>query len=507
MSQAGLPVSRLINVSVNLAPIAAQFANLNSLVVAGDSNVIDTHQRMRSYGTLAEVAADFGTDAPEYDAAVAFFGQSPQPTQLYIARWAKAATAGVLVGGILTPTQQIIATWNAVVAGEFKLAVDGGGLTNITCGTFAGAANLNAVAAIIETAIQAEAGDYADVTCTWTGDHFLIQSGTTGVDSEVALMTAGNAADIAVMMKGTAATAQYTVAGIAAETPVALAALLAALPTQWYALMFAAAAMAGPNGTSVLSDADNLAVAAFIEASGLHLYGLTHSNTAALVAPDTTSIAALLHAAGYRRTSYQYSSTSPYAWASLIGRQFTVNFAGNNTVIDLMYKQEPGVTPETLTSSQANALDSNNNNYFVRFDNQTSIIVNGKMAGDYYIDEIVGTDWLANSIQTNVYNQLYTSATKVPQTDAGNHQIATAIEAACIQGVTNGLLAPGIWNSGGFGQLAQGQLLPKGFYVYTPPIATQAQGDREARKSVVFQVAAKLAGSIQTVDVIVNVNR
>ena len=38
----GLPVSRLINVSVNLAPLAAQGANLNALLILGSSDVIDT---------------------------------------------------------------------------------------------------------------------------------------------------------------------------------------------------------------------------------------------------------------------------------------------------------------------------------------------------------------------------------------------------------------------------------------------------------------------------------
>ena len=37
----GLQVSRVIAVSINLSPTAAQFANLNSLLILGDSPVID----------------------------------------------------------------------------------------------------------------------------------------------------------------------------------------------------------------------------------------------------------------------------------------------------------------------------------------------------------------------------------------------------------------------------------------------------------------------------------
>ncbi|MFX5157774.1 DUF3383 family protein, partial [Acinetobacter baumannii] len=67
--------------------------------------------------------------------------------------------------------------------------------------------------------------------------------------------------------------------------------------------------------------------------------------------------------------------------------------------------------------------------------------------------------------------------------------------------------APGVWNSAGFGALKQGDTLAKGYYVYAPAIATQSQADREARKAVPFQVAAKEAGAIHTVDVLVTVNR
>ena len=92
----GLPTSRVVNVSISLTPAAASYTNINSLLILGDSNVIDTKVRMRSYGALAEVAADFGQNAPEYAAAALFFGQKPTPTQLYIGRWAKVATAGIL---------------------------------------------------------------------------------------------------------------------------------------------------------------------------------------------------------------------------------------------------------------------------------------------------------------------------------------------------------------------------------------------------------------------------
>src|SRR5271157_3878620 len=140
----GLPVGRLINVTVDLEPTPAPFANFDTLLVVGDSNVINVSERIRSYNTLASVAGDFGTSAPEYLAATLFFGQSPQPTTLFIGRWAKTATSGMNIGGPLTAAQQVITNWNTISAGSFHILIDGTDY-DITGLNFTGQTNLNGV--------------------------------------------------------------------------------------------------------------------------------------------------------------------------------------------------------------------------------------------------------------------------------------------------------------------------------------------------------------------------
>lgn len=495
----GLPVNRLINVDIILTSLAAQAPNLSSCLIIGSSNVIDVAERIRSYASIEEVAVDFGTDTPEYEAAALFFGQTPQPDQLYIGRWAETATSGILYCGALTPTEQTIATWNAIVAGQFKININGSGATNVVCGSFAAAANLNAVAAIIQTAVRAVGGGgFAAATVVWNGAQFVFTSGTTGAASTVVALTAGNAADISGVLKGTAGTLDSTVPGIVAETPVAAVAILDNLTQYWYLFTFA---------DDSLTNNQIVAVAGYAEAANnKHIYGVTTADPNTLDINDDTDIASVLKALHYKRTVTQYSE-NPYAIASFLGRAVTVNFEGNNTVITMMYKGEPGVVSESLTSTQADAIEAKNCNVYVNYNNDTAIIQYGKMASGDFFDEIQDTDWLANAIQTAVYNLLYTSPTKIPQTDPGNHLIMNAIEGACAQAVANGTLAPGQWNSQGFGQIKQGDFLDKGYYIYAPPIYLQSQASREARKSVVFQVAAKLAGAVQTSDIIVNVNR
>ena len=301
------------------------------------------------------------------------------------------------------------------------------------------------------------------------------------------------------MLGLTASTASVPANGIAAETPAAAAALfLDQFANQFLGLAFA-------DGT--IADDDHVAVAQLVEADQAHIYGITTQNAQALDPTVTTDLASRLKALALKYSMIQYSSSSAYAVVSALGRLLTVDFNGNSTTLTLMYKQEPGIVAEALTSTQADTLEAKNCNVYVGYDNNTSILQYGVTPSGIFVDSVYNALWFRNDIQTAVYNLLYTSPTKIPQTDAGNAQIAAKISSVCDQAVTNGYLAPGVWNSAGFGAIVQGQTLSKGYYIYTPPIASQSQADREARKSVVFQIAAKEAGAIHSADIAVTVNR
>lgn len=605
----GLQVSRLISVSVTISPGGAAFANFNSLLVLGDSNVINVTDRIRGYNSLLEVAADFPNGCGEYKASALYFAQSPTPTQLYIGRWAKTATAGLLVCGPMTVAQQTIANWTAIANGAFLVYEDGVPF-NITGLNFGAAGNLNAVATIIQAALVVkEAGS----TCVWNQvyNQFTLGSGTTGiassmsalrasaavgnavvannsapadtltvngtvvtfvaanpvgpqvliganaaatqanllaflqasVDVNIAKMTyssvgttiwmvsvlpgvAGNAytlvssaaaivatapaggvagTDISAQLLGSVATLQEIVGGIAAESALTAVQILDGLSTQWYGLNAAAGAT-----NQDISDADHLAIAGYIEGDGTnnpHLYGVTTSEATALDPNSVADIGYQLKALAYNRTLTQYSSTNPFASCSCFGKALTANLAAQNTAYTLAYKTQPGVVPENLSANAANSLDGKNYTYYANFNNGEAIIVNGCMASGVFFDTMHEVDFFANQIQTDVFNLLKSTPTKIPQTDAGNHLVATTIESACVVSVNNGTLAPGTWNSQGFGQYSQGDFLPKGYYVYQPPISSQAETDRAKRKSVPFQVMAKLAGAIQDVAIGVFVNQ
>jgi len=490
----GLSVSGVVNVNIVMSPLAAPTRNFGAGLLVGSSDVIDVAERIRQYANLAGVAGDFGTTAPEYRAAARFFGQIPQPSLVYIGRWAQTATSGLIRGGVLQAAEQDMANWTAIANGSMKISIDGVEKT-LSALDFSGATNLNGVAAIVTTAL-------ADAVMTWdaASSRFTIESSATGATSTVSYAEpTGSGTDVSGMLKLTNGTASAPVDGIAAETLVDGLHILADHNSDWYAAIIAVPTL--PDNQQVLAAAD------YIQGSQRkRLLGITITSSTVLDPLSTSDLGYLLKQGNYSRVFWQYSA-DPYAVSSFFGRAATVNFNASRSTITMKFKQEPGVAAETLTETQAATLREKNGNVFVNYDNDTAIIQEGVMANGFFFDEVHGLDWLENYVQTAVWNLLYTSTTKIPQTDEGTNEIVTTIENALGQGVENGLIAPGVWNAGGFGQLKRGDTLTKGFYVYAPPVATQSQADREARKSVPVQSAVKLAGAVHFADVTINVNR
>lgn len=378
----GLPVSRVSDVTVTLSAAAAQGFNFGSMLILGSSTIISLTERLREYTDPDDIGTDFGLTSPEYQAALIWFSQSPQPTMVYVGRWAKTLATGE-VGAIETLEQAV----NTMLSYN-----------------------------------------------SWYGLH---------IADEV-------------------------------DQP----------------------------------DTDILSVAAALQASTVsRILAVTSQEVAILDPATTTDLASALKAAGYSRTFIQYSSTSRYAALSAFARAFTVDFTGSNTTITLKFKTEPGVTYEKLNTTQANALEAKNCNVYVYYANDTAIIEQGVMANGDFFDERQGLDWLQNTVQTADFNTLYTSTTKIPQTDAGTTTRMTNIELALVQADNNGLFAPGVWTGGPIGTLKTGDTLSKGYYMYAPSVNSQLAADRQSRKGVPIQVAGKLAGAVHYSSIAITVVR
>ena len=498
----GLSVSQIVNVQVNMTPLPVPQRNFGSLVIIGPTEgVVDVGERLRGYTSLDDVAMDFGTTPPEYLAANLFFSQAPQPAFVYIGRWAQTATHGWLRGATLPLSAQSMTTWNAIHDGSMAISIDGTPHT-LSGLNFSAALNMNGVASIIQAALPSG----TQVIWDASNSRFKVRGIVTGTNGAVSYATStGSGTDISGSRTGLsqAAGASAPVGGIAAETPVACMSALASASNDWYGAMFA------PTLSTDITDQQYIDTAAFVEAvNPSRVFGITTMSAGVPDGTNTSDLASSLQALAYEHTFIQYSSSSPYAVASMFGRAFTVDFTANNSMITLKFKTEPGVVAEFLSASQAAALKAKNCNVFVNYNNNTAIIQEGVMCGGFFFDERQGLDWLQNNVQTTLYNILYTSTTKIPMTDPGMHLLVTGVESAMIAGINNGLIAPGTWQTNSvFGTLQPNQFLDRGYYVFCPPVASIPESQRAARIAPTIQAAVKLAGAVHFANCIVNVNR
>lgn len=484
MSLPTLPVNRIVDVTIQMSPLAAATRNFGAMLIVGASDVIDTQERIRAYSSVTDIANDFGTSAPEYQAAVAFFAQSPQPTTVQVGRWARSATSGLYKGKILSTSDQEMDNFTTISAGAFDVTIDGS-VVNVTAVNLSAQSNLNGVASQVSAALQSKG------TCVWNGQQFVIKSASTGQTSTVSTVTSTQLSQAMGLDSGTMVT------GAPAETLEEATVALLDINT-WYGAFY----------TGDLEEQDIINTAALISASTpSHICAFTLKDTNELDGTQTSSLGYELAHLGNNRVLPMYSSTNDNAAMSVLGRMSTVNFEGSNTTITLMFKQCPGVEPEYLKTSQANALQKNNVNVFAAYQNDTSILQYGTMSGGWYIDEVHGLDWLQNRVETDLWNLLYTSTTKIGQDESGMTAILSTVNSSLEAGVRNGLIAPGVWNGDEFGTLKRGDTLTTGFYVYIQPLEEQSQADREQRKAPPIQIAVKLKGAVHSIDVTITVNR
>lgn len=401
------------------------------------------------------------------------------------------ATSGKLVGGKHSDLNVI----KAIKDGNFNITIDSGLSQNVNGLDFTTIDSLEDIAVAIGSKLR-------NAQVSAVGDVLVITSLTQGSSSKVSYAKAAelDEKDISQKLKMTKDTGIAPTDGLDAESPLQAVKIMCDRTADWYGCTFAASTMP--------TDEQLVDIAQFIEANTdtTRIFGITATDTRTLDKEYTEDIASKCKELGLNRTVIQYSQ-NPYAICSFLGRAFTVNFNGNLTTITMMYKSEPNVEAEDLTETQAQTLADKRCNVFVKYNNDTSIIQNGVMSGDYYFDERHGADWLQDYVQNNLWNYVYSSTTKIGQDDNGINSIISNINNSLSQAFNNGFIGAGVWNGEGFGQLKQGQYLSNGFYVYAPPMSTQTQADRDMRISVPIQVAAKLLGAIHSFDVSITLNR
>ena len=190
--------------------------------------------------------------------------------------------------------------------------------------------------------------------------------------------------------------------------------------------------------------------------------------------------------------------------AAYAGRAMSTNFDGSNTTTNMHGKTlvgidaDPGITQSLLATCQAQGAD-----VYTTFANVPKVFTSG---ANMFYDQVYNALWLQHALEVAGFNALTTNSTKIPQTEPGIAILKNAYINVLKQGVSNGYIAPGTWNSpDSFGNRADliQNVLEQGYYIYSTPISLQSQTDRAARKAPLIQIAVKEAGAINSSNVIV----
>lgn len=191
--------------------------------------------------------------------------------------------------------------------------------------------------------------------------------------------------------------------------------------------------------------------------------------------------------------------------AAYASRGLSVNYSGSNTCITMNLKDLTGIEADTnITETMLQQCADLGVDCFPSIAGLAKVLSN---RGDgLYFDQVANRIWLTSTIQTNVFNVLATTRTKIPQTEQGMNLLKSAIYDTFDQAVTNGMIAPGQWNSSDtFGNLEDfhRNILETGYYIYSTPITEQAQAEREQRKAPLIQCAGKEAGAAHNSDIMI----
>lgn len=492
-------ISNIITVTILEQPSLAARDNINVVgIITQETGVLSTAERYRTYSNIGDVATDWGTESQVYSHAAAFFGQNPNAINgggILVVGWHRAveetvaATAANLTGGVLDELT-LIPQLQAISDGSFDIDVDGG-TENITGMDFRVATDLDEVAAIIDAELTG-----ADCAAN-SDDQLVITSKTTGATSLITVVTDPGSGtymgDLLALAAGTGAVAtQGAAAGVnSVETPVACITEIKA-QTNLYGFTF----------ITEPSAANKQLLAAYAQSANI-LYYETFDDAANLEI-DVTNPVWLIKLSGYKNCRMSYSAAGNRRLSTCqMARMHAVNLRGENTAIT-MHLKELNVTAESYTQTEITKAKKVGLDIYTTTKLTPELLTSG--ANDF-TDNRYNLIGYKDAIETDLYNLLHGTTSKIPQTTQGVNALVDQCEKTTREYVRAGVFAPGTWTSTDyFGDRTtfERQIAENGFYFLAGKLSDQSQADRAARKSPVIQGAVKNAGAIHSVDVIIN---
>ncbi len=411
--------------------------NLGALVITGNP-LVPTGQFL-SFTSAAAVGTYFGTASEEYLRALFYFGwvskaiSSPQQISFWF--WNNdAATADHIFG---TPGTYLLSTFTAISSGQLDLTM--GGFTHTLTGiNLSAAGSLAAVAADLQTAIQAySAGGAAWTGATVTYDStrgcFDLTSGSTGIDTIA--VTAAVSNDLAGPLGWLSASAILS-NGTAAQLIADNLTQLLTVTNNFGSFLYTSALAVSLSNIEAAASWNNA-----LNPNIQFLYTIPVS-----AANASAWSAALLTTGGCTLTLAPLSGEYPEMVPSMI--LAATDYTKRGTVQNYMFQQF-NLTPSVTTDAAANTYDALLVNYYGQTQTAGQLISfyqRGVMFGtstqpsdqNVYANELWFKDAAAASIMT-----LLLALNQVPANAQGRSQVLAILQTVINQALLNGTISVG----------------------------------------------------------------
>lgn len=496
-------ISNIINVALLAGGKSASRDNMNTVcVMTGEQGVLSSADRYSEHKTAKSVEDKFGSLSVVTDFANSFFATQPNATDFggtLVVGYYRAseevteATNAVLTGAQLNETATL-KNLQSITDGSFNISVDSVEKT-IDSLNFQTCADMNDVIAKIDSALVA-----AGATVSFVNSRVVLTSDTDGASSLLTFATAALTGTFVGNLLGLSdGTGASVVAGSASET------LAVETKTEGIAAVKAEVNIKGACFTEKVLDGEVPSLATWAKANAVIIYGVftgasylqinTSNPVWELVLSSATSFRALHSKAGNLKLAVSY-----------MARAHTVNFNAENSAMTMNLK-ELSVPAESYDDGEVIAAKRVGLDIYTTIKN-TPVVLSSP-ANDF-VDNVYNITAFIDAVQTDMFNHLKSTSTKIGQTEEGVLSLVDQGEKTTKGFVTAGVFAPGTWSSpDSFGNIDvfKRSIAQFGFYWLAGKLADQSQADREQRKSPVLQAAVKNKGAIHEADIIINFNK
>lgn len=493
-------ITNVINVALIPEGRQAQKDNMNVIaILASETGVITSAERFRSYRDPAAVEADWGTASVVTQYAQTVFGTKPNAINfggslivgLHRATTETApATAATLVSKQLVEAT-IVSQLQTIADGSFNISVDGAPIV-ATGMDFSSVIDMAGIVAKLQTAITG-------TVVSQTNGYITVTSSTTGITSVLTAMTVGATGTfIGDLLGMSAGSGSLLTQGAATVT------LPIETKVQSISALKSLINIKGACFTDLVADAEVPALAAWAKANQTLIYSVFSGSTYLVVAPSNPVWAVRLAGQTSFRCLYSKAGNRMLA-ATYMARAHTVNFNAENSAITMNLK-ELSVAAETYSQTEIDSAKRVGLDLYTMIKDTPVVLTSG--ANDY-VDNVYNIIAFIDAVQTDMFNVLKGTGTKIAQTTRGVNQLVAQGEKTTNGFVRAGVFAPGTWSSpDSFGNIDtfNRNIEQFGFYWLGGLLKDQPQSDRQARKSPVLQVAVKNAGAIHEASIIINFN-